>query len=204
VNANVPDGTPIAFGSFLGYEMAYHLVTDYPTHLVRHRISIVDPKMPMGFAFPGEAPSDDWVAADTAPRNVNEYEAFRAPWVEGLLRRWKIGYWIYTTGIETSAPSILGQLTPDHGFDQVATWTFGTKPRTNTVTIFRVNLERVALDRSRLYISPEALARLVDRLEAAPAASRPAARDLLAKIVVFPPSAVADADIARLAALAGP
>jgi len=203
IRANIPVGTPIAFGSFLSYEMAYSLVADYPTFQLRHRIATLDPTTPMGFKVAGEAPADDWVAADTAPRNVNEYQAFRAPWVEGLLRRWKIGYWVYSTGIDTSAPEIRAQLTPEHGFEQVASWEFPARDHVNTVAIYRVNLEKVALDRTHLYISPEALTRLVDGLEKDPAASRAAAAALLPKIVVVPPSSTSAADLARLGKLAG-
>jgi hypothetical protein len=204
IRTNVPEGTPIAFGSFLSYEMAYHLVADYPTHQVRHHNAVVKPSMPMGFMFPRAEPADDWVAADTAPRNINEYQAFRAGMVEAALRRFRIGYWVYTTGVETSAPSILPQLTPDHGFDPVAHWTFGSGGRERQVTIFKVDLARAALDRSRLYMSPEALARLVARLEESPEEFRSIAAALLPKIVASPSTDATAADLDRLRALAQP
>jgi 4-amino-4-deoxy-L-arabinose transferase-like glycosyltransferase len=204
IRANVPKGTPIAFGSFLSYEMAYSLVADYPTYQVRHRIATVEPTMPVGFRRAGEPPADDWVAADTAPRNVNEFQAFRAAWVEDLVRRWNIGYWVYSTGIETSAPTIRAQLTPEHGFDAVASWDVPARDHVNNVTIYRVNLDRLGLDRAHLYISPEALTRLVDSLERDPEASRAAAAALLPRIVVEPPSSAAAADLARLGDLAAP
>jgi hypothetical protein len=204
LHANVLDGTPIAFGSYLGYEMAYSLVADYPMYQLRHRTATVDPTMPLGFRRAGEAPADDWVAADTAPRNVNEYQAFRAAWVEDLVRRRNIGYWVYSTGVSTSAPEIQAQLTPDHGFDEVASWDFGSGASARHVAIYRVNLDRLGLDRSHLYISPAALHRLVVRLEQDPNASRAAAAALLPRIVVEPPSSTAEADLARLEDLASP
>lgn len=204
LRTNVPPGTPIAFGSFLSYEMAYSLVGDYPTHQLRHRIVTVEPSMPMGFKRARETPADDWVAVDTAPRNVNEYQAFRATWVESLIRRWKIAYWVYATGIDTSAPTIRSQLTPEHGFDQVASWDFPSRNRVNTVTIYRINLDRLGLDRSRMYISPEALVRLVAHLEEDPEGSRVAAANLLSKVIVEPASNDDAALLARLEALATP
>jgi hypothetical protein len=204
IRTNVPPGTPIAFGSFLSYEMAYQLVADYPTYQVRHRIATVDPSFPMGFRRASEDPADDWVAADIAPRNVNEYQAFRASWIEELMRRWNIGYWVYTTGVSTSAASILPQLTPDHGFEPVAAWTFGEGTNERQVAIFKVDPDRVALDRNHLYLSPQALHRLVAELESAPDAARPAAQTLATRVVVIEPTDASDADLARLRALAGP
>ena len=32
---------------------------------------------PDGIKRTGELPSDDWLSVDTAPRNVNEFQAFR-------------------------------------------------------------------------------------------------------------------------------
>ena len=203
IRENVPPGTPIAFGSYLSYEMAYQLVSDYPTYQVRHRIATVDPSLPLGFRRASEEPSDDWVAADTAPRNVNEYQAFRASWIEDLMRRWNIGYWVYTTGVSTSAPSILPQLTPDHGFEQVAGWTFGEGGQERNVAIFKVDPSKVALDREHLYLSADALHRLVNKLETEPEAARPAAASLAQRVVVTDPDATSEADLERLRALAG-
>jgi hypothetical protein len=203
VRANVPRGTPLAFGSYLSYEMAYQLVSDYPTRQIPARLSMVNPAMPLALTW-GTEPAVDWVAVDTAPRNVNDYMAFRADWVESDLRRFGTRYWIYTTGVSTSSPMIKAQLTPEHGFDVAASWDFRSGDRGVNVTIYRVNLDRVALDRSRLYISPEALARLVNELETTPAASKAAAAALLQRIVVVPPASSAEADLARLRALAQP
>lgn len=204
VKANVPAGTPIAFGSFLSYNMAYDLVAEYPLYQLPARIATLDPAQPMGFRRAGDLGASDWVAADIAPRNVNQYETYRATWIENAVRRWNIGYWVYATGIDTASPAILGQLTADHGFDPVVTWTFGPASAPYSVTIFRVDLAHVALDRSHLYVSSEALRRLVTRLAQTPAASRAAAAALVGKIVVVPTSGGAAADLARLKALAGP
>ena len=203
IRDNIPEGTPIAFGSFLGYEMAYWLVGDYPLYQVRHKNIISDAATPLGLSRVGERPSDDWVAVDIAPRNVNEYQAFRAEWIESSLSRHGIQYWVYATGEDTAAPAITAQLTPEHGFEAVASWDFPGPRSTITVTVYRVDLDRIALDRSRLYISAEALHRLVAHLARTPEASRAAAAALLTRVVVEPPEEAARADLDRLRELAG-
>ena len=203
VRANVPTGTSVAFGSFLGYEMAYGLVGDYELHLVRHKNVIVDPAEPEGFKRVGEPSSSDWVGADTAPRNINEYQAFRAAWVESQIKKWNVQYWVYTTGLNTSAPSILPQLTPDHGFTLVASWDFSTSARSNHIHIFKVDPANVKLDTSKLYVSTDALVRLTAKLAQTPAQSQAAAAALVKVLVVYDPSPEADAAMAQLKMLAG-
>src|SRR5204862_862156 len=80
IRANVPPGTKIAFGSFLGYEMALGLVAEYPVVHGRHHNVISSASAPEGILRAGEPPSADWVSVDIAPRNVNEFEAFRGAW----------------------------------------------------------------------------------------------------------------------------
>jgi len=110
---------------------------------------------------------------------------------------------VYATGEDTAAPAITAQLTPEHGFEAVASWDFPGPRSTITVTVYRVDLDRIALDRSRLYISAEALHRLVAHLARTPEASRAAAAALLPRVVVEPPEAAARADLDRLRELAG-
>ncbi len=205
VRANVPPGTTIAFGSFLSYEMAYDLTADYHTVQVRHRISIIDPAAPLGLLRAGEAPADDWIAVDIAPRNVREFQAYRAPWLTGSLARFKVAYWVYSTGVPTSAPTILAQLTPDHGFERVAGWSVpvaGAPPI--EVAIFRVDLGHVTFDTKTLYAAPDALDRIVTLLGEHPAEGQAIAARLAQRVVLVPDDAAAAAARARLAALAGP
>ncbi len=187
LQANVPKGTPVAFGSFLGYEMAYSLVGDYPTYQLRHRIATVDPAMPLGFKRAGEVPADDWVAADTAPRNVNEYQAYRAAWVEdrGAPREDRLlglrdgGQHLGTHRSRRSSP-------PSTGSTRSPAGTSGPVGNRRHVSIYKLDLDHLALDRSHLYVSPEALRRLVNRLAEDPATSRAAAAALLPRVVVDP------------------
>ena len=202
VREHVPKGTSIAFGAFLSYEIAYRLVPDYRMTQVQARLSGFDLSMPLGFAW-GSVPADDWVAVDIAPRNVNQFGAYRATWVRDDLTRHQVAYWIYSTGASTSAPSILPQLTPDHGFQTVESWRFVDGGNPVTVTILKVDLAKVALDVTKLYVSPEALSRVVTRLEANPTAGKPVAAALMERLVVVPDSGSAADDLARLRAIAG-
>ena len=204
IRANVPAGTPVAFGAYLSYEMADELVPAYPTYQVQAKLSSADPSMPLGLTYGSEAPAADWVAADVAPRNVNQYEAYRAQWIQDELRAHHIGYWVYATGVSTAAPSIVAQLTPEHGFTQVASWSFGPAKSPVRVSVFRVDLANISLDTSHLYMSPDAFDRLVAKLEATPPQSKAAAAALVQRVVVEPASAAGDAAMARLRALAAP
>jgi hypothetical protein len=203
LRANVAPGTTIAFGSFLSYEMAYDLTADYRTVQVRHRISIVDPSTPLGLLRVKEPPADDWIAVDTAPRNVREFQAYRAAWLTRSLTNAGVGYWVYSTGVPTSAPTILAQLTPDHGFERVAGWSFpvaGAPPI--EVAVFRVDLGSLAFDTSKLYAAPDALDRMVTLLEEHPEEGRGVATRLAGRVVVVPDGPAAAAAFARLQALA--
>jgi hypothetical protein len=203
IRANVPPGTAIAFGAYLSFNIAGQLVPDYDTFQVQARLSGIDPSLPEGFRFSGEAGASDWVAVDIAPRLVNQYEAYRATWVAAELRRHRIAYWVYATGSPTAAPSILPQLTPDHGFERVAHWAWPTKGVPVEVSIFRVDPAAVALDPSHLYMSPAALRRIVTLVGANPVAWKAAATSLASRIIVVPETAAGAADLARLRSLAG-
>jgi hypothetical protein len=194
----------VAFGSFLGYDMALGLQGRNTTVQVRHRLSVGSAAAPEGIAYAGEAPADDWIAIDIAPRNASQFQAYRAAWLRSQLPRSKVDVWVYSTGIDTAAPSIIPALTPDHGFDLLEHWSFpvgGGAPPIETF-VFRVNRDRIGFDTDRIYVSPEALARLTDLLAAHRATGRSAATALVQRVVVTPPDPASAADLARLQAIA--
>ena len=121
---NIPPGAKVAFPSFLGYEMALGLHGRAEAVQVRARIAIADPTAPEGLIRVGEDPAGDWIAVDTAPRNVNEYQAYRAAWLERQLGAGGVQYWVYTTGLSTAAGTIIPALASSTGIEQVAHWTF--------------------------------------------------------------------------------
>ncbi len=201
---NVPPGAKVAFPSFLGYEMALGLRGRAEAVQVRARIAIADPAAPEGLIRVGEDPADDWIAVDTAPRNVNEYQAYRAAWLERQLGAGGVQYWVYTTGLSTAAGTIIPALASSTGIEQVAHWTFpvpGHEPLDSYV--FKIDPSRVSFDSRRLYMAPDALDRLVTFLERQPAPPVEVARTLLERVVPTRTDPSVEASLARLRVLAG-
>ena len=204
ITDNIPPGDKVAFGSFLGYDMALAVQGRYTTVQVRHRISISDVTAPEGLIRAGEQPADDWIAVDIAPRNVNEFQAYRATWLIQQLKNAGVDYWVYATGIDTSAPTIIPALASSTGITQLVHLNF---PVSNhepiDVYVFRIDREQVAFDTTRLYIAPDALDRLVGLLEQHPADAGPAARLLLKRLVPTPATPGSNEALQRLSVLAG-
>jgi len=194
----------VAFGSFLGYDMALELEGRNRAVQVVQRLAVGSASAPEGIVWPGEPASGDWIAVDIAPRNVSQFQAFRAPWVRNALKRGDVSVLVYTTGIDTAAPAILGVFTPDHGFELLQHWTFpvgGGAPPIET-SVFAVHLDELQLDPDHLHISAEALQRLTDFLAGHRSDARAAAAALVERVVITPPDPAADADLARLRAIA--
>ena len=204
IRANLPAGTVIAYGSFLGYETAYPLAGHYRAVQVPARLSISDASAPDGLSWGSEGGQNDWVAVDIAPRNVNQFEGFRAAWIKTAFAETGATYWVYTTGIDTSSPTILAALSTAQGFQKVVSWTFpvaGTAPL--AATIYKVDAAAIAFDPHRLAMAPEALSRLVGLLSADGAAGQAAAVRLVPIVDAEPAGPAADAALAALRALAG-
>jgi Dolichyl-phosphate-mannose-protein mannosyltransferase len=205
IRNNIPAGTTIAYGSFLAYETAYPLADQYRAVAIPARLSVSSATAPDGLQWDAETPGDDWVALDIAPRNVDQFEGFRASWITTSFARTGATYWVYTTGIDTSSPTIEAALTTATGFQKVIEWSFpvpGAPPF--QTTIYRVDPGRIAFDTKRLAVAPEALDRLVGLLRARGPTGRSAAARLLGVVAVEPPGPAADAALAALRALSGP
>jgi hypothetical protein len=204
LKANIPAGSKVAFPSFLGYEMALGLQGRADTVLVRARITIADPKAPEGLIRVGDGVGEDWIAVDTAPRNVNEYQAYRASWLMTDLGQKGVTYWVYSTGVSTAADTLVPALASSTGIVQVAHWTFpvpGTTPIDSYV--FKIDPATLSFDTSKMYMAPDALDRLVTRLEQAAVPPVQVARTLVDRVVVTKVSPLGDAAMTRLKALAG-
>ena len=205
IKANIPPGTKIAYGSFLAYETAYYLAADYGTTEIRARIAVSSPTAPDGLLRLGESPpGDDWIAVDSAPRNVAQFQAYRASWLVTQFQTTKALYWVYTTGIDTSSPTIEAALTTATGFTKVAEWTFPVagNPPLHT-SIYKIDASKMSFNTARLVMAPDALARLVTLLGADGSAGKAAAGRILTEVDVEPPGPDADAARASLRALAG-
>ncbi len=204
IRANVPPGATIAFGEFLAYETAYNLADDYTTVQIRARLSTSALSAPDGMARTGEAPADDWVAIDIAPRNIYQFYAYRAHWLTASFARTKATYWVYTTGISTSSVSIEAALTTATGFQKLTEWSVdvpGFAPY--HTSIYKVDPTNVSFDTSRLVVAPDALERLVDLVTAGGPDGKALAGRLVDEVDVQPKGPDADAALARLKAAAG-
>ena len=190
VRENIPAGSRLAFGSFLGYEMALTLSDDYSVSHARHGNVSSSATAPDGIKRTGELPMDDWLSIDTAPRNVNEFQAFRGGWLVRDLVKEGADYWIYNVGTDTSAQTVLAAATPEHGFEQVAHFEFPIQATGNELEtyIFKVDPTKVAFDPNVMYFSPEAFDRMLDLLERDPAAAKDVAARLEPQVVIVPPS----------------
>jgi 4-amino-4-deoxy-L-arabinose transferase-like glycosyltransferase len=197
VHDTVPSAETIAFGSYLGYEMALPLRVDYTVHQVRQVLAVGDVDAPDGLVVYGKPRSDDWVSVDTAPKNVNEFQAFSAGTLIAQLRKSGADYWVYTIGTTTSAPTIIQALSDATGFEQVAHWSF-TRSRGAPLDtyVYKLDLDRLALDTDRMLMAPDALERIVAIAENKGASDL--ARRLAAEVVAYPRSDATDALMDRL------
>ena len=203
VRDHVPHGSTIAFGSFLGYEMALPLRADFTLRMVRHQTVIADVTAPDGVTVFGKPMQDDWVSIDIAPKNVNEFQAFSASTLIAQLEKAGAQYWIYTTGTTTSAPTIIPTLQGATGFEQIAHWSFA-RPRGGPIDtyIYRIDLENLDIPTDRIHIAPDALERMVALVEAKGATAL--AGRLATQLVADPRSGATDALLERLRVLGQP
>jgi hypothetical protein len=203
VRSNVPRGETVAVGSFLSNEISLGLRGANPTTQVRHQLVIGDPSAPDGIRVSSQPATDDWIAVDVAPRNVNEYQAFAAATLARQLRESGATVWIYATEAATSAPEIVDALVGVPGVEEAASWRWPTPTIPVGLHVYRIDASALAFPTDRLHVSAEALERLVAALEAAGAAGRATAANLAAEIVVDPASDATDALLGRLRTLAG-
>jgi len=94
-------------------------------------------------------------------------------------------------------------LTPEHGFERGASWSWPTATGRLEATIFRVDRGRLDFD-STVWTSEPALRRIVEQLEAnAGAGARSAAAALLERVRLHPDDPGGPALLARLRRVAG-
>ena len=204
IRANVPPGSTIAYGEFLAYETAYNLAKAYGTHQIRARLSTSAVTAPDGMARAGEAPADDWVAIDIAPRNVYQFYAFRAYWLSASFARTKATYWVYTTGVSTSSPSIEAALSTATGFQKLTEWSVDVA-RLRAVS--HLDLQGRSDHGGLRHLAPRRRPRRARPTRRPHDQGRGAGKALAGRLVdqvdVQPPGPDADAALARLKAAAG-
>src|SRR5712671_3293760 len=205
--ANRRPGTKIGFGSFLGYETALDVATGYPMVQLHQTLAVFDPKAPLGLTPPSGPPIDDWIAVENS-RREREFYVFRASAFARAVKASGISVYVYDTGPTTSVPALLGALTPEHGFTELATTSFpvtGSDGVTEVTEahIFAVDPGRVDFTDAPMYISEVAIERLVGLLEQDPSTSPTTAGALANRLSLWPNPAAGQALIGRLRVLAG-
>jgi hypothetical protein len=200
VRSAVPTNETLAAGSLLGNETAIEL-PEYRVVKLSAREATVSAAAPLGLSIaPGDA-IQDWLSVDPHPRKTSMFLAIDAGSLVQALRSNSIAYWIYVTGETTAAPTIVPALTPAHGFDVAAHWTFPGGGRTLEAWVFRVAPDRLEFGGAPIRIAPAALTRLVGLLAAIPDGPAIATR-LTTRILVDPPDSAGSQAMLELRALA--
>jgi hypothetical protein len=205
--ANRPPGTKVGFGSYLGYETALDVATGYPMVQLHQALAVFDPKAPLGLSAASGPPVDDWIAVENS-RREREFYVFRGSAFARAVKASGISIYVYDSGPTTSVPALLGTLTPEHGFTELATKSFPVTTSTGVTEvtethIYAVDPSRVDFSNSPIYISEVALDRLVGLLEADSSTAPATAAALADRLSVWPDPAAGQALIDRLRALAG-
>ncbi|MDP9481890.1 MAG: hypothetical protein M3P84_01560 [Chloroflexota bacterium] len=202
IRANVPSGGTVALGSYLAMETSIDMPAGIKAIQVRHFLAIDDPEAPLGLRNAGGARTD-YVAVDVAPIKANQFNVFAASQIVDLIRNNQALYWIYPISRARSSKMILRVLTSENGFTEIGL------PRsypgaTDTIDVhtYAVDLARLNVPADRMFIAPDALERLLVRLEDDPANGSRAAAMLVDRIVP-PDDGSESALLARLKTLAG-
>jgi hypothetical protein len=200
VRSAVPTNETLAAGSLLGNETAIEL-PEYRVVKLSAREATVSAAAPLGLSIaPGDA-IQDWLSVDPHPRKTSMFLAIDAGSLVLALRSNSIAYWIYVTGETTAAPTIVPALTPAHGFDVAAHWTFPDGGGTLEAWVFRIAPDRLGFGDAPIRIAPAALTRLVGLLAAIPDGAAIATR-LTTRILVDPQDSAGSLAMLELRALA--
>jgi 4-amino-4-deoxy-L-arabinose transferase-like glycosyltransferase len=202
IRANIPSGGTVALGSYLAMETSLDMPPGIKAIQVRHFLAIDDPQGPLGLRSAGLARTD-YVAVDVAPIKANQFNVFAARQILDLIRNNRALYWIYPISRERSSKMILNVLTPENGFTEIGPPRSYPGP-TDTIDVYTYKIDQATLNvpADRMFIAPDALERLVTRLEGDPANGSKAAATLVDRIVP-PADGSEDALLGRLTTLAG-
>jgi hypothetical protein len=201
IKASVPPGTTVAFGSYLSMETSIDLPAGYRVIQVRQYLAVDDPKAPLGLRSAAGTPTD-YVAVDVAPLKANQFDVFAASQLVGQLIRGHALYYVFPVSRSLTSATVLNVLTVANGFTELPVRTYHGAGDTIDVHTYRIDPTILKVPADRLYISADALERLVERLEREASAGASAASNLLDRIVV-PADGSEAALVARLMRLAG-
>ena len=185
VRADVPAGSPVVLASGLGFELALHLQASYRTSQLTDEPGVhVQAEAPLGVASIDEPASDDWVALRASPTDITSLYGYRSSAIIDRLRKIGPTTWIQTelTGVNQVNP-IVDALTEARGVTVAASWDWPYGNGRLESIVFRIDPDRLELP-GRLFVTTQALERIVAGLEAGGPASGPAAASLLARVQV--------------------
>ncbi len=207
IKANVPSGSHLGFGEFLAYEMALELRGRYAMATSNPSLVVANAGDPLGFGEFGQPTITDWIAVEAVSRRTLEFQAFRGSTFGNYYKGRATRIFVFSTGAPTSVPSLVPALTPDHGFTQLAHFDFPQKSRAGVVSsldtyVFAVDPGRIDFTASPVYMTPDALAQLLDYLATQPRRAAVVATNLLTRIQLTGDPAKRDALLVRLAAMA--
>jgi len=202
--ANLPAGSTVAFGQSLSQEIAVELRDRLRTVQVRETRDLqFDPAAPLGIGDGHGHGADDWIALAALPGTGAGFVGYQASTLADDLRSTQSDVWVQATATELVEPLVVDQtLTPAHGFTVLQRWSWPTGTGTLDVVAYGIDRSRLTFDRT-VWVSLDALARLVDRIASAGAVGAPAAASLLDRLAVVPEGPQAEALRARLRTLAG-
>jgi 4-amino-4-deoxy-L-arabinose transferase-like glycosyltransferase len=202
IKSSVPPGATVAFGPYLSMETSIDLPAGYRAIQVRHFLAIGDATAPLGLRAAAGSPTD-FVAVDVAPIKANQFNVYAASRMVKLLQDGHALYYVYPISRARSSKMVLDVLIPQNGFTEIGPpRTYVGETDTIDVHTYRVDLERLAIPDDRIFIAPDALERLIERLMADPSAGARAAGNLADRIVI-PADGSEDDLLTRLKALAG-
>jgi len=201
IEGHLPAGSTVMFGSVLANEAALRLDGRYQLRSLQARLGTTDPSAPLGVRV-GADPAPDIVALDRHPRQ-DAYFAFTASGIDRSLRQEQPLAWVYTTGIDTAAASLVPWLAtvPGIGLAAVLDSPKGMGQRLEA-HVYWVDLATLAIPSARTFVSSEAVSALLDGLGGGARAQAIAAA-LLPRAVIYDAGPAADAAMARLKAAAG-
>ena len=200
LRTNARPGDTVAFGRYLGYEIALDLPSGVRAVRIRPQLLAVDPTAPLGLRSGANRPADV-VSLDVAAGKATEFDAYTASQLERAVAESSADYIVYPISESSSAAGVLDALTPAAGAELLGSWKQVGSGDTIDVLIYRIGPNALHPDASRMVATPEALDRLTTHLESQPTVARGAAGALLDRLITG--DHALDPIVARLERLAG-
>ena len=199
LDANVPHGSTVMFGSLQANETALILGGHYNLRSLKATMGVEDPGAPLGIDVAGRA-APDLVVVDPHPRQRGYLVLTASNITKALAAR--PAAIVYVTGIPTAAPSMVDWLSNAPGIRLAATFRSSLQSPELVARVYRVDPATLQVRHDRIYASAAAVDLLAHEVAGFPSA-RSVASALAERLVVTDPGPAADAAVARLRALAG-